>query len=39
VDSDGYDVTPGTSREITNRKVLAWVSSKAADRTQELTLE
>lgn len=39
VRSDGYDVTPGTPREMPGRKVLSWVSSKAAARTQELTLD
>jgi hypothetical protein len=36
---DGYDVTPGTGREMPDEKVLDWVSSKAAEHTQELSLD
>ena len=36
---DGYDITPGTPREQPDRRVLAWVSSEAAKRTQELSLD
>jgi hypothetical protein len=39
VESAGEDVSPGTDRRASNRKVDSWVSSAAADRTQELTLE
>ncbi|MEU5563329.1 hypothetical protein [Micromonospora musae] len=39
VRSEGADVTPGTSAELPNRRVYGWISSKAADRTQELTLD
>ncbi|WP_405113469.1 hypothetical protein OG559_06595 [Micromonospora sp. NBC_01405] len=39
VKSDGHEVTAGTSRGAPNEKVLSWVSSKAADRTQELRLD
>ncbi|MCG5452941.1 hypothetical protein [Micromonospora hortensis] len=39
VQMDGYGVAAGTSRGMPNEKVMSWVSSKAADRTQELGLE
>lgn len=39
VRSDGCDAAAGTPHEPRNRKVLAWVSSEAADHTQELTLD
>lgn len=39
VQLDGYDITPGTPRGMPDRKVLAWVSSPAAKRRQELSLE
>ncbi|MEU7883481.1 hypothetical protein [Microbispora bryophytorum] len=39
VESDGHDVAAGTPSDMPNQKVFSWVSSKAADRTQELTLE
>ncbi|MFI6263281.1 hypothetical protein [Micromonospora sp. NPDC051006] len=39
VRSEGADVSPGTSAELPNRKVHSWISSEAADRTQELTLD
>jgi len=39
VRSDGYDFTPGTARGMPDRKILSWVSSKAAKHTQELSLE
>ena len=39
VKSDGYDVAAGTPHESPDKKVLSWVSSNAADRTQELTLD
>lgn len=39
VRADGYDITPGTPRGMPDRKVLAWVSSEAAERTQELSLD
>jgi hypothetical protein len=39
VESDGYDVAAGTPRGMPSKRVLSWVSSKAADRTQELTLD
>ncbi|SCL20692.1 hypothetical protein GA0074692_0951 [Micromonospora pallida] len=39
VKSDGTDITPGTPTEMPNRRVHSWVSSKAADHTQELTLD
>ena len=37
--SDGYEVVAGTPRGMPNEKVVAWVSSKEADRTQELGLD
>lgn len=40
VKTDGYDVAAGTPhRQSPNEKVLSWVTSSAADRTQELTLD
>jgi hypothetical protein len=39
VRADGYNVTPGTPRDMPDTKVDAWVSSEAAKRTQELTLD
>nr|WP_200931261.1 MULTISPECIES: hypothetical protein [unclassified Frankia] len=39
VKSDGYDVAAGTTYESPDTKVLGWVSSAAADHTQELTLD
>jgi len=38
VRSDGH-LVPGTPNEMPDARVLGWVSSKAADRTQELTLD
>ncbi|MEU7615728.1 hypothetical protein AB0B27_06440 [Micromonospora rifamycinica] len=39
IGSDGYDITPGTSNDLPGTHALNWTSSKAADRTQELTLD